>query len=123
MSAHVILLLALWTLCEAAGQIMFKHGTNALDTSGEAHFGLKTLRRALRSPVIWGGVLVHGVEFVVWIEILGLLPLSVAFPLESVSYVTVLAATRVLLREVISTRRWIGVGLICAGITVLGVAS
>lgn len=122
MSARVISLLALWTLCEASGQIMFKRGVDALDAGG-AHFGFKAFGRALRSPAIWGGILVHGIEFAVWIEILGLLPLTVAFPLESVSYVVVLMATRVFLREVIPTRRWIGVGLICAGIAVLGVTS
>lgn len=122
MSPPVILLLALWTLCEVAGQIMFKRGIDAVD-AGEAHFGFKTLRLALCSRAIWGGVLIHGIEFVVWIEILGLLPLSVAFPLESISYVAVLIATRVFLREVVPARRWVGIGLICAGIAVLGVVS
>ncbi len=122
MSLTIVLLLALWAACEAAGQVMFKRGVDAL-VPGEAHFGFKTLSRALRSPTIWGGILVHVIEFGVWIEILGRLPLSIAFPLESVSFVVVLLATRVVLREVVPIRRWIGVGLICAGIVVLGVAA
>jgi drug/metabolite transporter (DMT)-like permease len=122
MSLELLLLLALWTSCEAAGQIMFKRGVEVLD-AGEAHFGPKTLRLALTSPTIWGGVLIHVVEFGVWIEILGRLPLSIAFPLESVSYVVVLLATRAFLREAVPVRRWLGVGLICTGIAVLGVAS
>ena len=122
MSAEVFLLLALWTVCEAAGQVLFKRGVNALD-AGDAHFGLKSLWGSLRSPAILGGVVIHGIEFGVWIEILGRLPLSIAFPLESVSYVTVLVATRVFLREVVPARRWTGVGLICAGIAVLGATS
>ena len=119
MNLQIFLLLALWASCEAAGQIMFKRGVDVLDAD-EAHFGFKTLRSALGSPAIWGGVLLHVVEFGVWLEILGRLPLSVAFPLESVSFVVVLAASRVFLREVIPIRRWTGVGLICAGIVVLG---
>ena len=79
MSLEVLLLLSTWTLCEVLGQILFKRGVDDLD-AGEAHFGLKTFRAALRSPAIWGGVLIHGVEFGVWIEILGRLPLSVAGP-------------------------------------------
>ncbi len=122
MSLQIFLLLALWASSEAAGQIMFKRGIDVLD-AGEAHFGFKTLRRALCSPTIWGGILVHVIEFGIWLEILGRLPLSIAFPLESVSYVMVLVATRVFLREVVPVRRWIGVGLICAGIVVLGVAA
>ena len=122
MSPEVLVLLALWTSCETAGQIMFKRGVDVLDAR-EAHFGFRTLRRALCSPTIWGGVLVHVAEFGVWIEILGRLPLSIAFPLESVSYVVLLLATRVFLREVVPMRRWLGVGLICTGIVVLGVTS
>ena len=122
MTTYVFLLLALWTACEVLGQVLFKRGIDAID-GGEARFGPQTLRLALASPAIWGGVLLHGVEFAAWIGILGHLPLSVAFPLESVSYVTVLVATRVVLREAIPPRRWIGVGLICAGIAVLGASS
>ncbi len=122
MTPQIFLLLALWASCEAAGQILFKRGLDVLDVS-EAHFGLATLRRALRSPAIWAGVLVHAVEFAVWIEILGRLPLSTAFPLESVSFVVVLLATRVFLGEAVPLRRWLGVGLICAGIAVLGAAA
>jgi len=122
MTAYVFLLLALWTACEVLGQILFKRGIDAID-GGEARFGPRTLRLALASPAIWAGVILHVVEFAAWIGILGHLPLSVAFPLESVSFVTVLVATRVVLREAIPPRRWIGVGLICAGIVVLGASS
>ena len=122
MTLHVLLLLALWTGCECAGQILFKRGVDALG-GNEAHFGIRTLALALRSPAIWGGIVIHAVEFGLWLEILGMLPLSIAFPLESISYVTVLVATRVFLREVVPLRRWIGVGLICAGIVVLGASS
>ncbi len=119
MTPNIVLLLALWTLCEVVGQVLFKRGVDAIDAR-EAHFGIRSFLRALRSREIWGGILVHVIEFALWIEILGQLPLSVAFPLESVTYVALLAATRVFLREVIPTRRWIGVGMICAGIVVLG---
>lgn len=122
MSPKVLLLLALWTLCEALGQILFKRGVDAL-APGESRFGLTHLLRALASPAILGGVAIHVIEFALWIEILGLLPLSVAFPLESISYVTVLAATRLFLREIVPVRRWMGVALICAGIVVLGATS
>ena len=122
MSMELLLLLALWTLCEAAGQILFKYGVDAIG-AGEAHFGFGMFRKAFLSPPIIAGVLVHVIEFGIWIEILGRLPLSVAFPLESISYVTVLVATRVFLHEAVPPKRWAGVGLICAGIAVLGVVS
>ena len=47
-----VLLLALWTLCEVAGQILFKRGVDAIDV-GEGHFGVKSFIQALRSRPIW----------------------------------------------------------------------
>lgn len=119
MSVEIVLLLALWTACEAFGQVLFKRGMDSID-AGETRFGANTLGRALRSPSIWGGIAVHVIEFAIWIEILGRLPLSIAFPLEGISYVTVLVASRLLLRERVPARRWAGIALICAGIVVLG---
>lgn len=122
MNAEIAGLLALWSLCEVVGQVLFKLGVDGLG-SDDVHFGVDSLARAVRSPAIWGGIALHVVEFFLWLEILGRLPLSIAFPLESISYVIVLLATRIFLREAISIRRWAGVGLICAGIAVLGGAA
>lgn len=122
MNADIAALLAIWSVCEVVGQVLFKRGVDSLGTD-EVHFGLVSLTRALRSPAIWGGLVAHVVEFFVWLEILGRLPLSIAFPLESISFVTVLLATRVFLRETVTVRRWGGVGLICAGIAVLGASA
>jgi multidrug transporter EmrE-like cation transporter len=119
---EIALLVALWSACEATGQILFKRGVDALQLGG-VPFGPRAVGKALRSWAIVAGLLVHGVEFGIWIEVLGRLPLSVAFPLESVSYLAVLAATRVFLREAVPARRWAGVGLICCGIAVLGATS
>ncbi len=123
MTVELILLLLLWTLCEALGQLLFKHGMDRLEEEGDEGFSLAILGRALRSPVIWAGIVVHAAEFAVWLEILGQTPLSVAFPLESISYVTVVGASRLILREAVPPRRWAGIGLIVAGIVVLGLSS
>lgn len=123
MSPGLLAWLAVWTLCEALGQVLFKHGMDRLGGDEDEDFSLAVLGRALASPVIWAGIVVHAAEFAVWLEILGRAPLSVAFPLESVSFVTVVAATRLFLGERVPPRRWAGIGLIAAGIVVLGVAS
>ena len=122
MTVELVLLLGLWTVCEALGQLLFKHGLDRLE-EGDEGFSLRILGRALRSPVIWAGIVVHFAEFAVWLEILGQAPLSVAFPLESISYVAVVGASRLILREHVPPRRWAGVGLIVAGIVVLGLSS
>ena len=122
MSAELFLLLGLWTVCEALGQLLFKHGMDRLE-EGEEGFSARILGRALCSPVIWAGIVVHAAEFALWLEILGQAPLSIAFPLESVSYVAVVGASRLILREQVPPRRWAGIGLIIAGIAVLGLAS
>ena len=119
MSPAIWALLALWTGCEALGQLLFKLGVDRLSLNDDAR-GLEVLRQGLGSALLWAGIGVHVVEFGAWIAILGRLPLSTAFPLESISYVTVILASRLFLREKVSPRRWIGLGLMCSGIAVLG---
>jgi multidrug transporter EmrE-like cation transporter len=121
-TAELVLLLLLWTVCEALGQLLFKHGMDRLEEGGDG-FSLRVLGRALGSPVIWAGIIVHAAEFAIWLEILGQAPLSVAFPLESISYVTVVGASRLILREHVPPRRWAGIGLIVTGIVILGAVS
>jgi hypothetical protein len=48
-----------------------------------------------------------------------LAPLSLAFPLASLSYCGVLLASRFVLGEAVSRRRWLGVGLITAGVAIV----
>jgi drug/metabolite transporter (DMT)-like permease len=54
-----------------------------------------------------------------WLAFISHVPLSFAFPLSSINNVTILIASKFLLHEYISPRRWVGVLFIVGGIILI----
>src|SRR5579875_2312611 len=65
------------------------------------------------------GVLVYVLEFVLWFSALSRAQLSFAFPFAALTYVGVVLASRLVLRERISLRRWVGIGTIVLGVALV----
>lgn len=59
--------------------------------------------------------LLFGGASLLWMYILKHFPLSVAYPLASLSYVIALVLAATVLHEAVSWNRWLGVALIMAG--------
>jgi drug/metabolite transporter (DMT)-like permease len=127
MTLTLFLLVATVT-CDIVGQVFFKLGVGHDD--GVAEAGAKPvrggiapfLRNLVGSPWIVAGVLVYAVEFVVWFAALTRMPLSEAFPFNALSYCGVVLASRYLLREKVSPRRWLGTLIIALGVTLIFLA-
>jgi drug/metabolite transporter (DMT)-like permease len=71
------------------------------------------------SPLIWTGALAYALELGLWVAVLSRMRLSVVFPLASLGYCGVLFASRYVLGEPISWRRWGGVAMITAGVALV----
>ena len=99
-----IVLVVVSTMVEGFGQVLLKK--SALDV----------LRRHVW---ILLGVSVLIVEVVLYSGALRFLAVSTAFPLTSISFVMVTVLSRWLLGEVVTPRRWLGVGLILVGTTLI----
>ena len=106
-------------VCDVVGQVCFKigvgHDDGAQPDQGIAVFALRTLH----SPWVLGGLLVYTIEFVVWFAALSLAPLSVAFPFAALSYCGVVVASRYVLHERVSARRWFGTVAVAAGVALV----
>ena len=113
--------LGLTILLDVGGQLLFKLGLDGDKSEAMADRGL--LRRVLGSPAIAGGVALYGVEFGCWLFVLSRLDLSLAFPIATLSYVGVVLASRLFLREAVSPRRWIATLLIAAGAACIGLSA
>jgi undecaprenyl phosphate-alpha-L-ara4N flippase subunit ArnE len=115
----LVCLFAVSLTCDVSGQICFKTGMNRLGLPEDAPFW-RMVAAVLRTPFIWAGLGVFAIEFVAWVKILSLAPLSLAYPIASLNYCGVMAASRFLLKEPVSRRRWTACSLIALGAGIVG---
>ena len=110
-------LLACSVLCDVSGQVCLKLGVghSGNESGGIVAFAIGTLR----SPWVLLGLAVYVIEFVAWFAALSLAPLSVAYPFAALSYCGVVLASRFILSEHVSLRRWFGTVAIGAGVALV----
>ena len=107
-------------LLNAGAQLLLKAGTNAL--------GVLTLTRDSWADTVFRmatqgyfalGIGCYVVSVIVWIFGLSRVPVSMAYPLLSVGYVVNAVAAHFLFGESVSTTRWLGIGFIVIGVTLV----
>jgi drug/metabolite transporter (DMT)-like permease len=118
MSFLTLVLVAASLVLDVSGQVLFKLGLNRLEAQG-IDAGADFWLALARSPWLIGGITAYALEIPLWTAVLGLLPLSVAFPLASLSYCGVAAAAYFVLGEKVPARRWLATVLIAAGVAVV----
>ena len=116
MSFPVLAVLALTIGLDVVGQILFKLGLAEDEAAPETALWLKVAV----NPRIWLGLAAYAVEFAAWLFVLSQIALNVAFPIASLSYCGIALASRFILHEGISNRRWIGTALIALGAAIVG---
>lgn len=115
------LVVCLWianVLLDSAGQLAFK----AAAGDPRAGDGVARWRWMARRPWLWLGIACYGVEFLVWLAFLSLVPLSEGVLLGSINIVAIMIAGRLLFGERLSRLRLAGILLISAGVAVVGLS-
>ncbi|EPR43097.1 protein of unknown function DUF6 transmembrane [Desulfovibrio sp. X2] len=106
---------------DVSGHLCLKAGSRR---AGDAPRLLRGLLPAwLRSPLVWAGLCVFVLETMVWLALLSRVPLSLAFPAASLNSCGVLLGSRLLLREQVSFRRWIGGLTVALGVALVGASA
>jgi multidrug transporter EmrE-like cation transporter len=100
--------------CTAAGQVLMKKGVSGLESLG--------ISAALTSPQIVIGGFCYILGFVIWLNVLQIMPLSIAYPSSSVVYVVVIVLSALFLAEPITAFKLIGMACICTGVVFIGLA-
>ena len=124
MSLKIFLLIAFRGICSAYEQLLFKRGTNSLDSQefkGVSGF-FRFISLILRMPRIWLAFLVIAIGWAVWFVVLSSADLSLAAPAASMEYIAILGVAYFLLKENICRRRIIGALLVLIGICFLAVS-
>jgi multidrug transporter EmrE-like cation transporter len=113
-------LLAFWALfivLDTSTQIAFKTASQSVEGLS---FGLGFLRVALSTPALWVTILCYIGTFIAWMAVLMRMDLNRAFPLTALAFVTVPLLAFVLFGEQLPTLRVMGIGVIIAGVILIG---
>jgi len=115
--ANPWLQLALSVLCVLASELLLKRGaTQVADPNSALSW---TGINGLTSPLVWWAILLVIVSFASWLYVLKYIPLTIAFPLSRVVDVLVPISCWIFLGEIISMRRWCGIGLVIVGLALV----
>jgi drug/metabolite transporter (DMT)-like permease len=104
------------------GQLLLKFGLRQVEATG--FHGVKGLGifivSVFSTPLILAAIPVYVIGLVVWLVVLAELDLSYAYPLVALTYVLVPLVSYMILGEHIPPLRWIGVGVVFAGVVLVG---
>ena len=111
MTIHFLLLILLSQTALVSGQLCLKRGMN-MTREGTG--------RVRVAGCVGAGVAMLTLWFLVWMGLLQRLDLSYVYPFEGISPILLVIAASVILKETLSRKAWIGVGLITLGTLVVG---
>ena len=117
MTLAVLALLALTISLEVARELCFKLAANRSDKHLQ---NSNYLARLFGTPIVWLGFACWATELMCWIRVLSQVPLSIAFPILSISYCGMVLAGEYILKEPVAKQKWLGVALVTAGVALLG---
>jgi multidrug transporter EmrE-like cation transporter len=103
-----------------AGQLLLKKVMTGVGAIGSGQFDGRTLNIILTNPLFYLAVLLYGMGFIIWLVVLSRLQLSYAYPILALSFFLVPLFSRFMFDEPISLLRWVGIGIICCGVAVVG---
>jgi drug/metabolite transporter (DMT)-like permease len=98
--------------------------SRAMKSIGEVHdFSPKSLLRfilqALRLPWMWLGIALMSVGFFSLLAILSFQEVSFVVPVTALSYAAGAFGAKAFLGERISANRWMGIAVVCLGVTIV----
>jgi multidrug transporter EmrE-like cation transporter len=96
------------------GQVLFKYG---LQQIGGVSFS--NAWKAFSSPLIILGLVIYVISTGLWFVVLSRMPLSFAYPVQSLAYALVVVLAWLLFHEQIGPMKWIGVIILYPLIVIL----
>lgn len=116
-----LVLVLIATMLGGAGHVMLAKGMKTIGDITEApshRFG-GMVTRALTNPWVLVGVAFQASFFALYLGLLSRADVSMILPLTAIDYIVVVFLAQMLLGEVVTPARYLGVGLIVAGVTLV----
>ncbi len=120
---RIALIMALIVLADSAGDVFLTRGMKQV---GEiATLNPRALlaigRKTLLNRSFLAGIFFMAVTFFSFLSVLSLADLSLVFPAKSMVYVASPLGAKWLLKETISSERWVGIVLVCLGVALVSI--
>ena len=116
MSLFATLLLVVALVTNTAGQLLFKAASMRADQTGMAAHWLALML----SPLLWMGILVYVVEFLMWLAFISLVPLWQGVMVACIDILMVMLGGRIFFGERITPPRVAAISLIAIGVLLVG---
>jgi len=118
---RVGLMLAFFICCSTGGEIAMTYGMKQVGEPGSFRplVLVKFIGRAMSNGWVWFALPLLGASFYSLLILLPWAPLSVVIPASAFNYVVGTFGAKYLLREQVSIKRWVGVVMVCVGVTLV----
>jgi drug/metabolite transporter (DMT)-like permease len=116
-----LFLISLTSACDTINQIFLKSAINSLDVSLSSNI-VKIFRfivNLLKIPAVWVSFLFSILSLCIWLFVLSATDLHFAFSADSMHYIFIAFASRIFLKEKVTSWRWFGTALIVSGIVLI----
>jgi drug/metabolite transporter (DMT)-like permease len=112
------LMLIFFICCSTGGEIAMTHGMKQVGEpeSFRPMALLRFIGKAVRNGWVWLAMPLLAASFYSLLILLSWAPLSVVIPASAFNYVVGTLGAKYLLKEQVSARRWMGVGLVFFGV-------
>ncbi len=116
----LVMVLAM-VLCANTGDLLLKRGMNQIGVVQLSFSGLtRAFRLTISNPTIWLAIAFLLGFLVIYMTVLSWADYSYVMPAGAFGYALVTLLAVIFLGETVTTRRWFGVVLICAGVFLVG---
>lgn len=118
---RIILMLVFFICCSTGGEIAMTYGMKRVDEpeSFRPMALLRFLGKAVQSGWVWLAMPLLAASFYSLLILLSWAPISLVIPASALNYVVGTFGAKYLLKEDVTAKRWVGVLLVCAGVTLV----
>lgn len=115
------LLVAVIVACTTVGEVLQAKGMRAHGEIDDFHPGAlrNVLRSIVRNRLVVCSVVAMTISFFTFMTLLSVADVSFAVPATAASFVLETAMAKVILKEHIGARRWVGASLVACGVALL----
>jgi len=120
----IIFLIVLTSICDTINQLFLKTSINSLNMRVNAIkkiFGF--IIKLILIPRVWIGFIFSCLSLFIWLFVLSRADLNFAYSVDSMHYIFIAFASRLILKEKVGLARWMGTILIMTGITLVTLSS